>query len=779
MNPKIDLEGSLLKALKEGVNLFIGAGFPLLAKNVEGLNLPTGNELLAEIRINFEDTPDNLDLSKSAMYLEKTNKEKFIKFLQKRFNVTEFDKVYLNILKLNLKSVFTTNIDNLLLKIFENSYSLYLNDITIKGANFNESKVVKYVPLHGAIYNNERKLIFSTADISSAFSNDRDIWQYLRLSIEEYPTIFWGYNLNDSGVIQTLFSNPSRESFQKTKWIVLRESNDSEIKYFKALGFNIIITDTASFLSYIKENEKYLIPTLDTSKHLSYDILKDFKDMSIPKIGTGPIRPLSDFFLGAAPLWNDIFTNKIYKTSHYEKIIELINKNLKNIFVLGTPLSGKTTLMMQIAAFYDFKGYKLVTNYISTNRAEIISKIFANQKLLFFIDGYQTNLEAIEILSKNKNIRILCFEREHNFETVSHKIDESLYEFYDITELSQRDIQSIYDSIPSNIKQKQLRSNSNENSIFEFVCLNIQKQNIKERFKEVFNELNNKSENLVDLFVMCCYCHYCQIPVSIDMAFAFLGDKLIDYREILNTIEQLGKLISDYDNNDPLIDKNQDYFQARSNIVADTVINQVPSNIFKRVLIRFHTNVPIFRIVNYHIFKKTAYDKDFFIKAFSKWEEGRDFYQYLYDKENDYFTLQQAALYLVNKRKFQEAFNWIDLAIQKSGGRIFSIKNTHAIILFEANIYKSDTDIVVKQNLDKSMAMLSECYGIDKRKYYHARIFAVQAISYNNKYNDSISKEYLETAKLRLTAELKDAPYFKHKRLRELLKEVNESISKF
>ena len=135
------------------------------------------------------------------------------------------------------------------LKIFENSRSLYLNDVTIKGAIFNESKAVKYVPLHGSIYNDERKLIFSSADISSAFSNDRDIWQYLRMAIEECPTIFWGYSLNDSGVIQTLFSNPTRESFHKTKWIILREKNDAEIKYFEALGFNVIISDTTSFYS--------------------------------------------------------------------------------------------------------------------------------------------------------------------------------------------------------------------------------------------------------------------------------------------------------------------------------------------------------------------------------------------------------------------------------------------------------------------------------------------------------------------------------------------------
>ena len=60
----------------------------------------------------------------------------------------------------------------------------------------------------------------------------------------------------------------------------------------------------------------------------------------------------------------------------------------------------------------------------------------------------------LEILTKNPNIRVLCFEREHNYEIVSHKIDDSEFEFYDITTLIKRDTQAIYDSIPADIKKK-------------------------------------------------------------------------------------------------------------------------------------------------------------------------------------------------------------------------------------------------------------------------------------------------------------------------------------
>lgn len=770
MNPIIQLEGSLSKALEEGVNIFIGAGFSVLAKDGEGKHLPVGDALVNEIRSTFQSVPPNLDLAKTAMFLEKTDKEKFIKFLKRRFMVSEYDNAYAHLLNANIKGIFSTNIDNLISKIFENSYSLYLNDVTLQGANFNESRAVKYVPLHGSVYNPDRKLIFSSADISSTFSNDRDIWQYLRMAIEEYPTIFWGYSLNDSGVIQTLFSNPAREAFQKSKWIILREKNESEERYFEALGLNTIISDTSSFLNYLSQKSHSATSSSVGIKSLSIN-LSDFKDISIPKVGTGPVRPLSDFFLGAPPIWNDIFSNKIYKTSHYEKIIDLIDKNPKHILVLGTPVSGKTTLMMQIAANYQFKGQKLVANYLHPNRAAILSKLFHKEKLLLFFDNFRDNLEAFEILNQNPNIRVIGFEREHNYEVVLHKIDDEDFEFHDITGLRQRDIQAIYDSIPIDIKNRSLVFEKKDDSIFEFLCLNVAKQNVKDRFKEVLNQLEDQSEDLTDLFVMSCYCHYCRIPVSVDMAYAFLGDTLTHYEDILYTIEQLGKLLTDY--TDAVIDKDEDYFQARSQIVAETVMKYVPASIFKRVMNRFHHNVPIYRIVNYDIFKKTAYDKDFFIRAYSDWREGKSVYEFLYNREQDYYRLQQGALYLSNKRRFSDAFNWIDLAIQKSQGKIFSIKNSHAIILFEANINGDENDPIVKQNLDKSMHILSECYDKDRRKHYHTRIFAVQAIEYYKKYNDYTSREYLEKAKERLNAELTGAPLYKYSRLRELQKDVS------
>lgn len=116
-------------------------------------------------------------------------------------------------------------------------------------------------------------------------------------------------------------------------------------------------------------------------------------------------------------------------------------------------------------------------------------------------------------------------------------------------------------------------------------------------------------------------------------------------------------------------------------------------------------NIPSIRIVNYNIFRKYAFDKNITLKAFENVEEGREFYKqvYIYDNENPY-VLQQGALYLAQKKDYDTAFEWIDRAITMTDDKYFSIRNSHAIILFSANINYSNPDS--RTELDKSMSIL-------------------------------------------------------------------------
>lgn len=48
---RFDCKNTFLEALHNGINLFVGAGFSIHAKDELGNNLPTGKHLLSELHL--------------------------------------------------------------------------------------------------------------------------------------------------------------------------------------------------------------------------------------------------------------------------------------------------------------------------------------------------------------------------------------------------------------------------------------------------------------------------------------------------------------------------------------------------------------------------------------------------------------------------------------------------------------------------------------------------------------------------------------------------------
>lgn len=49
MIKRIDYKDTLIQAMKKGLNLFVGAGFSVYAKDANGANLPVGNQIVKEL----------------------------------------------------------------------------------------------------------------------------------------------------------------------------------------------------------------------------------------------------------------------------------------------------------------------------------------------------------------------------------------------------------------------------------------------------------------------------------------------------------------------------------------------------------------------------------------------------------------------------------------------------------------------------------------------------------------------------------------------------------
>lgn len=767
---RFDNQNLFENEISKGTNLFLGAGFSVLAKNKFDESLPIGNKLTNDIKDQFNLKLD-LNLTQISTILEKSKREAFYNFLREKLSVKSFDERYKSIEHLFPKNIYTTNIDDLIHCIYEKIEDKYINDVTFNGESYSDKLAIDYSPLHGCVKYEDRKMIFDVSSITNAYSSNPKIWNQLSLDFERKITIFWGYGLQDTGVIQALTSSNTNPQNHKEKWIIVREDSDDIILYYEALGFNIIVSDTNDFLDYLSNLNSKIYKK---NNKIDNDLNNLFGKNIIPKSNKNlPVRPIIEFFSGNPPTWYDIFSNQIYKTSHFNKIKDLLYSD-KNLIVQGAPVSGKTTLIMQVAVDLDYD-LKLIFDNLQFNKAELISKATKNLKVVIFIDNFSDSLDSFNFLSKFKNIKLVGIERTHNFSTISHLIDSNDFNIYNVTELTDSDLQGIYDHLPISSRSQRLAVEKNLNyekdTIFEFVKRNVKHNTIKQRFIEVFENLKKHDSKVTEFLVLIAYAHNCRIPVSFDMLYSYFNDEINDYEEIFELRKQLEDLVKDYTSD---LEDDQDYYFPRSYFIAETIIDVVPSFILKNVMIKALNNVPNTRIPYYNVYRKYAYDKILVSKAFPNWREGMEFYEKVYDMDfNNPYVLQQGALYLALKKKFNTAFEWIDRAITQTNNKYFSIRNSHAIILFDANINNTEDNLGIRNQLDNSMEILERCFTDDKRKVFHAIRYAEQAKEYINRYYDEKAILYIKKANDWLRSEFKDRPW--DKGLHRLLKEI-ESI---
>lgn len=643
-----------------------------------------------------------------------------------------------------------------------------------------DSKAIPYLPLHGSVEDAEPNFVFDVVSLANIYNDASRIWSFLSHAVEKYPTVFVGYGLNDSSTIQALTSQKTFNNAQKEKWILLIKDDEDDIEYYKSLGFSIIIANTKEFLEYI-ENVS-LDQGVINSKKKNDELVSLLKGNLIPTSIKGQVvRPIDEFFKGQAPTWGDIINNNIYKTSHYHTIHNSIFVPDKHIIITGAPVTGKTTLMMQIAYNVKYSGVKLIFNNLTLSSAEYYSKLIGDNAVLIFIENFTDDINAFLKLAELKRVKLVGVDRSHNLNMVNHKFPANKYEIINVTQLTESDTQNIFDSLPPSIRgrsiKREQRNQYEDDSIFEFVIRNIKGQNVASRYDGVLKKLEREHHELAEFLVLCGYMHSSRVPLSLEVACSYFSDpnQLYNYRKVFEMRHDLDDLLKDYYSNE-LLDQDMDFYYPRSYFIAESIIKSASRDVLKEVMNKVIDRVPTVQIHNYHTFKKHAFDKSIVSKAFPDWKEGKEFYErvFLYDFKNPY-VLQQGALYLSMKKKYHDAFSWIDRAITMTNNKHFSIRNSHAIILFDANYNVDSTD--AERQLDASMDILSQCINSDLRTTFHAKTYADQAIRYYNKYGNNRAVSYLEQAKLWLEKEIQERGWDydvkkQHGKINDILKHI-------
>lgn len=733
-------ENLFRQALVDGINLFCGAGFSVEAKDKNGNALPVGVGLLDELKDEFSSISSYTKLPRACTKLKQTDKQSFYSYLKNRFTVYDFSKLYSTLLDINIKNIYTTNIDDLFFKIFEKSTNAqYLNDKSIRGTVFESESsgkqtYVNYFPLHGCIRTTE-DYVFGATEIASAFSQ-KDVkksWESLAYDAEKHAILFWGWNFDDAGPIEAMYGGQHNIDSNVKKWVLLYERNEETIDYLHSLKFNIILGDTHDMLKYLHDYASRPFKKHEEYSHFDKNTAEKMKKYCPPSNDNQLASyPLSSFFLDYTPRWSYIYTKSIPKLNYYKQIADFVAAG-KNVIVTGIRGAGKTTLLMQLVAMLETEIAKHYMVAPSLEEAQVYCKELAGNHSILFIDDCFRDTNALLYLLNKKNIQIVCCDRDFNFERQFHKIEKMNFESIDITALSDEDAQDILNIIPRELK-RDLASTKKFKK--DPILPNLLATNLRANSFKFMSNFFEKDSDAARVFLMICYVHSCGVPCSFDMVYSFLGDDNYSWNDMMNITKYVGGLIKEYDISFNYFGSYdieytlQDYYECRSRFFAEKIIESIPkgNKVFANVLLDFVKNVPPYKICSYDKFKRAGYDADIACRAFINANDGKEYYQFCIQNDESEYTYQQAAIYFSRNGQYKEAFSWIDKARNLSHYNRFSIDSTYAKIYFEAN--KDIDSFECKQALD----ILNNCCTSDKRKSIHFLSFAECALQYDLRY---------------------------------------------
>lgn len=774
-----------------GMNLYLGAGFSVYADNEAGEKLPLGNEINKHLIDVFGlKTNREYTLSKSCQKIKKDNKDALERLLKETYRVKSFDKMYTGLCRLPIKNIITLNIDNLVERIYEDESSTkIIADNNITGP-LEKNNVVNLYKLHGSVtYPMGSDMSFTDKELTDLFVREPGLFNTVSLKLSSAPTLFWGTSFGDNDSLELICHSEIYSKSATPKWIVVYPLDNVEdtIEDLEDLGFNIVAADTKELMEYLcslsfaasTKVKKYVYREYRENFPANF-ICNELEHSSVR-------RPVMDFFSGAEPVISDILSSNVKRTSYFNQILQTIFSKRVTL-ITGIPGCGKSTLLMQLAFGKEIDGRKFWFNSIIKQEAEKLVKLVKDDKnVTVFLDNLYSNVDAFEVLKGSSNIKLVLAERALNYEYVKRFLSISSDAIVDVSNLAASDIQNICLSMNKSSSDAIALMEKNENiSLLEIVFFASTNAQIKERISGYIKDLAEfKDEklkiDLLELYTLVNYTSSCGIPATMDMLYFYFGDLIENYEDIIYALKKMNKIIVETTDEELKIDESQDYLIMRSKLFAEKSIFLIPPEIFAHVLEKFLDKVSPHAIYRYDIFKRKAYDADFTRRAFSK-TRGIQFYEKLLLQNSNPYVRHQYSIFLQRKGDINLAWEQIDRAHTECQKKIFSIANTHAIIMFEKNMAveaKNEKELDIQKNtIGRSFSTLEYCLSQDIRVSYHALTYARNAIRYYEKFGkDEFSESYIDSATVQLNSIIDSKEYIYRPVLREmktLLSELRE-----
>lgn len=715
----IERENLFKEKLLTGINLLTGAGFSCLPDE-DNKHLPTVSELCPEICREFHisnDFGDDLE-SISALAEGKVYQD----FLRRRFRISKCNKDYYLINRLNLKSFITTNIDNIIHLVVEQGNRYYLKSITYYGSVKKRTAELCYIPLHGEVMNEELPLYFGKFELAIVDDANQDLFKQMHARLMEAPVLFWGYGFHDSGVLKTvkkILSNGPQDI-----WIQCLPGNTKQIRLFRDLGCNIIEADTKGLFEWIRDNiPEYGEDTVGTKTEVN----ENLQEYSIPTINQVPAVPVDDFYIQGKTQWYSILSKQAVELDIVNDLCDAIIAN-KNVILISTDFSGKTTALMQTALKVAADNKLYVENIIPEQARYIIAQL-GGRDTTIFVDNCASDMEAYRILADAPHVKTVATSSDYSFEAAKHLLENVEYKKIVLEDLTERQAFRFFTAIEPRVRNPQFIYKSVDEekfSVLEMMLNNIRNVLKTNRVKKSIKRILNENRQVFEVVALTSYLSKCNSALSTDIMFMYFD--LNNYDDVKRLIETSNGFLRELNIGVDADQEDQDYYAIRSKLFLyhlDSILtnDQEIRVEYATVIEKFVYEVTPYVIYNFHEFRRKAYDAKVYYRLFGN--RANQIYEYLYNYDHNPYTLQQWALCKSHLGQYKEAFADIDKALLQVPNN-FSMQNSRAIILFEAN--RHDKSALGIEKMCEAMDILEKCYKNDKRKVYHAQRYAEFAL---------------------------------------------------
>lgn len=369
-------------------------------------------------------------------------------------------------------------------------------------------------------------------------------------------------------------------------WIQCMPGSDN-IAFFRDLGCNVIIATTEELLSIIS------VELNEIGQEQNNTTNRVWKKYEIPSENQVESLPIKDYYQLGKTHWYYIITDQAYAT-HWVNLI--IDKSLdnKNVLIIGIPLGGKTTLLMQIARKYNRQVFYITD--LNKEKAKLLyNNIDKQGEKILLIDNCAEDMEAYKILANNKNIKTIATCDDFMYESSKHIIEDIEYKKIIIEDIEMDEARRIYSNIPESIRKNEFKYKDKENdkySFFELITTNV-KDIISLNKVRDFIEKMDEFEDIFELVLLTAYLTYHNSLLSTDIIYKYFD--IQNYNDVKDKIRKTQSMLAELDITfEPDLD-DQDYYSLRSSLFAKItheVAKKYYTNQYAKVIRNFIEKVP-------------------------------------------------------------------------------------------------------------------------------------------------------------------------------------------